>query len=154
MSPMPRPAVSASALLPVAPEVAYAVIADYHDGHPRILPRPPFTGLVVEQGGVGAGTVATATVKLAGLSSSFRFEVTEPEPGRVLVETNDAGSVTTFTVEPVEGRHDTCRATIETQLPGGRGPFARLNRWFLRRLLRDVLPRELERLEQVTASRT
>jgi hypothetical protein len=31
----------------------YDTIADYHIGHPRILPRH-FSGLTVEEGGIGA----------------------------------------------------------------------------------------------------
>ena len=31
----------------------YRIISDYREGHPRILPRPPFTALAVEQGGTG-----------------------------------------------------------------------------------------------------
>ena len=48
--------ITVSANLPVAPERAYAVLADYLDGHRRILP-PQFTEMTVEQGGIGAGTI-------------------------------------------------------------------------------------------------
>ena len=32
------------------------MLADYNESHPAILPEHVFTGLVVEQGGIGAGT--------------------------------------------------------------------------------------------------
>ena len=145
----PAGTVRASAELPVEPAWAFTILADYQDpdgGHAAILPSPPFTGLTVEQGGRGDGTVARAHVKLLGLKSGFGFVVTEPEPGRVLVETNDNGGITTFTVDPIPDRPDACRVTIETRLPPGRSPFAALNRLFLTRLLRRTLPRELAQL--------
>ena len=37
-------------------ERGYSILADYREGHASILP-PQFTSMVVEQGGVGAGTV-------------------------------------------------------------------------------------------------
>src|SRR5688500_9099663 len=91
--------VSASALMHAPPQAVYAIIADYHHGHPQILPKPPFVSLAVEQGGTGAGTVIRVHMRVLGQLHMVRAVVTEPEPGRVLVETNDNGSVTTFTVE-------------------------------------------------------
>ena len=37
----------------------YGILADYHVGHPSILP-PAFRNLIVEEGGVGAGTRSAA----------------------------------------------------------------------------------------------
>jgi len=47
--------VSYTAPVAATPTTVYRVIADYHDGHPRILPSA-FRNMVVEKGGVGAGT--------------------------------------------------------------------------------------------------
>ena len=97
---MPEIRVAASAAVPAPPAAVYAVLADYHDGHPRILP-PAFSGFAVERGGTGAGTVIRFDLTLLGQTRTSRGVVTEPEPGRVLVETYPAdGVVTTFTVEP------------------------------------------------------
>jgi hypothetical protein len=94
----------ATAVIDAAPERVYAVLADYRNHHPNILPQPYFTGLRVEAGGVGAGTVAVADMDVYGTKRTFRLTVTEPQPGRVLAESDDAaGLVTTFTVEPLEG---------------------------------------------------
>jgi ribosome-associated toxin RatA of RatAB toxin-antitoxin module len=90
---------SVSKLINASPKIVYSIIADYKDSHPKILPKPPFVSLVVEQGGFGAGTVARVQMKTMGKIQTFRTEVSEPEPGRVLVETNDTGYITTFTVD-------------------------------------------------------
>jgi hypothetical protein len=42
--------ITTSAVIPARRERVYALIANYHDGHPRIVPEQ-FSGLVVEQGG-------------------------------------------------------------------------------------------------------
>src|SRR5579862_4806189 len=92
--------VSASAIIPARRERIYSLLANYHDGHPRLLPKQ-FSNLVVEQGGVGAGTVIRFEMSFLGKKQPFRAAVTEPEPGRVLVETYlDNGAVTTFTIDP------------------------------------------------------
>src|SRR5690348_9347586 len=105
--------VQAERVLAAPAERVYAVIADYRQHHPRILP-PAIFDLQVEQGGVGAGTIMTFKVKLAGRTQRARQRVAEPRPGRVLTETDingNRGLVTTFTVEPLG---DGCRLRIET----------------------------------------
>ena len=43
-------------------------------------------------------------MNVLGQSRTIRAEVSEPEPGRVLAETDlDTGAVTRFTVEPTDG---------------------------------------------------
>ena len=94
----------ASETIDAAPERVYAVLADYHEGHPRILPPEFFSRLEVEQGGRGAGTVIRVHARGFGKEQVYHLTVSEPEPGRVLVEEDaGAGVVTTFTVTPLEG---------------------------------------------------
>ena len=45
----------------------------------------------MEEGGYGAGTRIRVGVHLAGRKSSFRADVSEPEPGRVLARDRDGG---------------------------------------------------------------
>jgi hypothetical protein len=98
---MTQQRIAASALIQAPAQQVYAIIADYRNGHPRILPKPYFVSLTVEQGGVGAGTMVTFQMKVMGSWQTFHAVITEPEPGRVLVETDSsAGTVTTFTVDP------------------------------------------------------
>ena len=97
--------VKADAVLDARPEVVYAAIADYKQGHPNIVPKESFFDLQVEQGGYGAGTIHSFKFKALGVVKTFRQRVSEPEPGRVLVEQDIdtlQNTTTTFTVTPVE----------------------------------------------------
>ncbi len=84
----------------------YRILADYNVHHPRILP-PAFTSIVVEEGGVGAGTIIRFSIKVAGRTSHYHQQIEEPDPGKVLVEADlDTDLTTTFTVTPTaEGCH-------------------------------------------------
>src|SRR5690606_5804373 len=95
--------VEESRVIDARPEVVYGLLADYETGHPKILPNPPFIGLKVEQGGRGAGTVIRVWMKVMGSVRESRMVISEPEPGRVLVETApDDGITTRFVFEPLE----------------------------------------------------
>jgi hypothetical protein len=131
------------------PALVYGLIADYRQHHPRFLP-PAFSDLTVEQGGVGAGTVFTYTFKLAGRTMHPRTAVTEPEPGRVLVESD--GRVTTrFIVDP-EAQHTRVRFETEYESPGPQGLIeSLLVPPMLRKLYRDEL-RRLDKYARQVAS--
>ncbi len=145
--------IAASALIHVPPQDLYAIIADYHQGHPQILPKPPFVSLAVEQGGTGTGTVIRVHMRVLGRLSMFRAVVTEPEPGRVLVETNDNGYVSTFTVEPrADGQQ--AYVTIATEMTVRTGILGLLERWLVPRLMRPVYVKELGQLAAVAEART
>lgn len=145
--------ISAERAIDAPAAAVYAILADYHRHHPRILP-PAISDLAVEQGGIGAGTVIRFTTTLAGSRRSFRQRIEEPEPGRVLREVDiDGEGVTAFTVTPIG---ETSQVRIETTLPmrGARGIVERV---ILPRLLRPVYAEELARLdayarEQVSGS--
>ena len=137
-----------------APAAAvYAVIADYVDGHPRILPPRAFHSLTVEQGGVGDGTVIRFATRALGRDQWLRAAITEPEPGRLLVESGLDGStiVTTFTVEPLDGgrRAHVRFDTVWTQ-PGLAGWVQRL---VAPSFLRGVYAEEMANLERVARER-
>jgi hypothetical protein len=51
-----------------------------------ILPKPYFTKLEVEQGGMGAGTIIRIHMRVFGAERILRQRVSEPDPGRILVE--------------------------------------------------------------------
>ena len=125
------------------PARVYAILADYEVHHPAILPKPYFAELAVEQGGRGAGTVIRVTMKVLGVEQVFRMTVTEPEPGRILQETDaEAGVTTTFTVDPLDNGQSS-RLTIHTAMPssgGIRGYFERmLNPPITRRIFKKQL---------------
>ena len=128
-----------------APAAAvFGYIADYREHHPRFLP-PAFSGFTVEEGGVGPGTVVRFTVSAGGRSRPYRMRVDEPEPGRVLRE-SDLGSslVTTFTVTP-EG--DRSRVRIETTWSGAPGIGGFFERLFAPGAIRRIYDDELARLD-------
>ena len=144
--------ISERAIIPAAPAQVYATIADYHKGHPAILPKPWFRDLIVEQGGVGAGTVIRFTMRVLGTTHTLRAKITEPVPGRVLVETNDTGSVTTFTVTPVSG-NAASEVEIMTEVPVRRGIAGALEGLVTKAVLRRIYPRELALLATLHATK-
>ena len=145
--------VKASARVDAPADVVYGIIADYRNGHPHILPKKYFEWLEVEQGGRGEGTVIRFQMRVLGRTRVLRAAVTEPEPGRVLVETDTGGygPVTTFTVEPAGSGS---QVTFSTELTSAAGPLGVVERFVLRRVLRRVYARELEQLGRVAVERT
>jgi hypothetical protein len=111
---MPVIRVKASAAIAAPAVVVYELIADYRHGHPAIIPPRYFEDLQVLEGGRGAGTRIRFVVKAFGSRQPARARITEPDPGRVLVETDETGKVvTTFTVDPQpDGR---TRVTIASE---------------------------------------
>ena len=150
---MARVEVSATRTVAAPPAVVYGIIADYHVGHPAILPPKWFGPLTVVEGGVGAGTKIRFSMKGMGPERPMEAIVAEPEPGRVLTETYPAtGGVTTFIVEPAAGG---CAVTFNTtwQTRGVAGFFERLAApGFLRRVYKDELD-QLQILAEAKAAR-
>jgi len=144
-----RHTISASAIIPARRDRVYSLIADYRDGHQRILPKQ-FTSLVVDQGGTGDGTIIRFQMSLLGKKQTFRAAITEPDPGRVLVETDldTNGAITTFTVNPGTAPADS-HVTISTELPVRAGFLGRIERAFSTALLRPIYFKELENLARV-----
>jgi Polyketide cyclase / dehydrase and lipid transport len=135
--------ITAAALVPAEPSRVYAVIADYHRGHRHILPKE-FSGMVVEKGGTGRGTVIRFQVSVFGRKQTFRAAISEPEPGRVLVETDldTNGAVTTFVVDP-DPASGHSRVTITTELATRKGLAGTVEKFLSTRLLRPMYVREL-----------
>ena len=136
--------VKAAAVLDARPGDVYATIADYQHAHPDILPKESLYDLQVEQGGYGAGTMIRFKMKALGVEQSFYQRVSEPEPGRVLVE-QDIDSVqnvmTTFTVTPVEHEQKS-HVEISTMMntsPGFKG--------FMERIIVPIINPQLYRKE-------
>ena len=126
---MPEIRASSSTVIAAPPRVVHGIVADYHRGHPSILPPKYFGAMVVEEGGIGAGTRIRFEMRTFAGTRTLHAVITEPEPGRRLVESYPAdGMVTTFTFEPgPSGAGDTLM-TIDTryQRAGLRGWFERL----------------------------
>ena len=145
--------VSASALISAPARKIYGLVADYRNGHPRILPKPHFVSLNVEQGGYGAGTIINFQMQLLGRIQSFHSMITEPEPGHVLVETDmKTGAVTTFTVDPrSDGQEAFVTISTTTTVPDGIG--GKIQGWLTTQVLRPIYEKELAQLAAVAKER-
>jgi hypothetical protein len=148
--------VKATAVLKARPEDVYATIADYHQGHPRILPAKNLYDLKVEQGGYGEGTIIRFKARILGVELAFHHRVSEPVPGSVLVEQDvepgELGVKTTFTVTPVEaGKYSQVEiASTMNASPGLRGV---LEHWLMPIGNGPVYRKELRLLESVAQQR-
>ncbi|HLI39309.1 MAG TPA: SRPBCC family protein [Streptosporangiaceae bacterium] len=142
--------VSAERRVDAPARTVYGYIANMREHHPRFLP-PAFSGFEVESGGVGDGTVTRFTVTAGGRSRQYRMRVTEPEPGRVLTESDENSSlVTTWTVSPEDGAS---RVQISTTWEGGSGIGGFFERMFAPRAMRGIYADELERLDAYARER-
>ncbi len=136
---------TASRVIDAPAQTIYNIISDYRNSHPVILPKPDFLSLDVEEGGVGEGTIVRFQMRILGQSQSFRALITEPEPGRVLQETDMSTHVpTTFTVLPF-GHDNRTKVTITTELKN-RG-F--VEGWVAKLLLQKIYARELGLLAEI-----
>ena len=136
-----------SALVKAPPARAYALIADYRDGHRRIVPPRAFKWLRVDSGGTGAGTAIAFEMRVLGTSTVARAMVSEPQPGRVLVETDvDGRVITTFTVDP--RGPSACHVTIATTVRPRAGIAGWIEAFVTRRSLPPLYREELQRLAE------
>ena len=141
---MARIVASAEGTVDAPAETVYRYIADMREHHPRFLP-PAFSDFRVESGGVGAGTITRFKVTAGGRTREFRTKVAEPEPGRVLTESDtNSSSVTTFTVSP-QGVASLVR--ISTSWDGAGGIGGVFERMFAPRVMRAIYADELNRLD-------
>jgi hypothetical protein len=115
--------------------------------HPHFLP-PAFSDFQVESGGVGAGTVTRFKMTAGGRTREYRMKVAEPEPGRVLTESDmNSSAVTTFTVSP---RDEASLVRISTAWDGASGIGGLFERMFAPRVLSTIYADELKRLDAYT----
>ena len=141
---MARILISAERTVQAPAETVYGYIADMREHHPRFLP-PAFSDFRVESGGVGAGTVTRFKMTAGGRTREYQMKVAEPEPGRVLTESDtNSTAVTTFTVSPQGG---TSRVQISTAWDGAHGIGGFFERMFAPRVMRAIYMDELNRLD-------
>lgn len=141
---MARILVSAERAVEAPAETVYGYIADMREHHPRFLP-PAFSDFRVESGGVGAGTVTRFKVTAGRRTREYQMKVAEPEPGRVLTESDTNSSmVTTYTVAPQGGAS---LVQISTTWDGAHGIGGFFERMFAPRVMRAIYTDELSRLD-------
>ena len=141
---MAKIVVSSEGAVDAPAETVYRYIADMREHHPHFLP-PAFSDFQVESGGVGAGTVIRYKLTAGGRTREYRAKVAEPEPGRILTESDTgSSSVTTFTVSP-QGTGSVVRISGAWDGAGGIGGL--FERMFAPRVLRGLYEDELKRLD-------
>jgi hypothetical protein len=125
-------------------DTVYRYIADMRNHHPRFLP-PAVSDFQVESGGTGAGTITRFKMTAGGRTREYQMRVAEPEPGRVLTESDmNSTAVTTFTVSP---QGSASLVQISTAWDGAGGIGGVFERMFAPRVLRAIYADELERLD-------
>lgn len=128
-------------------QTAYRILSEYRQHHPQILPAGTFKGLTVEEGGQGEGTLILVELEAFGSKRTRRMRIDEPQPGRVLRETDlDDGTVTTFTVEP--DSETRCSVTIETVWQPASGIGAIVDRAITPLFMRRLYRQELQNLDE------
>jgi uncharacterized protein YndB with AHSA1/START domain len=139
---MAKVVASAERSIDAPADKVYSYLADMHQ-HQRFLP-PAFSDFQIEQGGVGAGTVTSFKITAGGRTRSYRMQISEPTPGRTLVETDTGSSlVTTFNVTP---QGDKSLVSITTSWDGASGIGGFFERTFAPRAVRRLYLDELDRL--------
>lgn len=122
----------------------YRYIADMREHHPNFLPSA-FSEFEVKAGGAGAGTVVSFRVSAGRRSRVYEMEVSEPDPGRVLMESDRSSSlVTTFSVLPDGGDS---KVSIATEWDGAGGIGGIFERLFAPKVMQGIYREELERLD-------
>jgi uncharacterized protein YndB with AHSA1/START domain len=146
---MSKVEVSVERVIEAPAETVYGYLANLQE-HSEFLP-PAFSDFEIEAGGVGDGSVVRFTVSAGGRQRPYRMTVAEPEPGRVITESDSNSSlVTTFTVTP-QGPISRVRIFTSWDGAGGIGGF--FERLFAPRAMRKIYLDELERLDAYARAR-
>ena len=125
------------------PERVYNLIIDMEE-HRRILPKQ-FESLDVLEGGRGAGTVFRLTMNVMGSRTSLVMTLSEPEPGRIVLEQDPAAGITTIwklTSLPGDG----CMLRLTSQFPRKPGFAGWVERFATASMIRSIYKRELENM--------
>lgn len=140
--------VTASRVINAAPKEIYDILVDYKVTHPMILPEEYLKELRVEAGGRGEGTVISFRLRAGGVERAYRMRVSEPEPGKVLVEKDIASSLEThFIVTPEQAGMRT-RVEITTEWEPASGLAGFVEKVFTPTIMRRIYNKELLQLAE------
>jgi hypothetical protein len=138
--------VDASAVIDARAEAIYRVLADYEVGHAAIVPKQYFKELTVEKGGHGAGTVIRLKMNVYGSEFHYHQIVSEPEPGRIIKETDiNTGLSSWFTLVPL-GNGEQTRVTISSEFIPSEGFKGVIEKLFTPPTMHRIFKTELENL--------
>ena len=125
-------------------DFTYHCIAN--DNHHRHFLPDAITNFKTLKGGIGRGTVHSFTLTAGKRVREYTMQVEEPEPGRVITETDENSSlVTRFTVSE-DGAGSHVRITTEWDGAGGVGGF--FERTFAPKVLKEIYAEELMKLNR------
>jgi hypothetical protein len=137
-----------SADIDAPPAEIYAIFADYRGAHAQIVPKPEFGDILIEKGGHGAGTVYRTSVTVMGTKTEYYMEVSEPEPGRKIVETDKILPLTTsFIIDPLEGGQKS-RVTLATDWTPSSGIKGWIEKMSTPGVMRKLYKRELQNVQE------
>ncbi|MCA9914565.1 MAG: SRPBCC family protein [Anaerolineae bacterium] len=132
-----------SAIIHAPSDLVYSIVADYEVGHRAILPKPYFQEMVVEEGGYGAGTVIRLKMVVMGQTFNYHMRVTEPEPGRIIQESDqDTAQWSRFVLDEVSDNTQT-RITIQSEFPLMPGFMGWMQRLTTPMIVRKIYREEL-----------
>ncbi|NJO84910.1 MAG: SRPBCC family protein [Blastochloris sp.] len=142
--------VEASCVIDAPREMLYAIVRDYAGGHNAILPKPYFSDLQIEKGGVGAGTEYRMRATVYGQSTDYHHRVSEPEPGRVIRESDmETPQWSSFTFDELSPTQT--RVTITSEMPRSGGIKGVMESLFTPGIVRRIFLIELDNLAAYAA---
>ena len=142
-----------SAVVDASAEAVYDVFSDYEVAHKAILPKPYFEDMVILAGGRGEGTVVDVYMKVLGVKKTYHLTVTEPKPGRLLVETDyNTGERTHFIMEPLANGRQT-RVTLDSKFNTSPGFAGSIERMITGPITRYIYKKELANLAAYLAEK-
>lgn len=132
------------------PERVRALLSDYRNGRPRILPPKYFSDYRVEEGGRGAGTVIAYRLRAGGRQRPYRMHVEEPGAGDQgpIVERDERSSFVTSWTLSARGRGERTLVTLKSNWEGAGGIGGFFERVFAPRALRRIQAEVLARLRE------
>ncbi len=137
--------VKSEQVIDASPEEVYAVLKDYKQKRPQILP-PNYLDYAVEQGGVGTGTVIDYRLKAGGRERPYTMQVDETVKGKVITERDTNSSlVTRWSLLPLKEGKQT-QVSLATEWEGGSGIGGFFERTFAPMGLRQIYGSMLSKL--------
>ena len=144
--------VESTRLINAPVQTIYEILADFEDAHVAILPRQYFRAIKLLAGGQGAGTVYQLQMVVSGQTYDYEMHVSEPVPGRELLEVSSDGAVrTVMRVEPAGANGDS-QVTIISDFTSEPGFMGWLQRLFQPAIVRRIYREELDNLAQYAAT--
>jgi len=145
--------VETSKVIHANPAQIYNVIRDYEIGHQAILPRQYFKEMRVVKGGQGAGTEIHIIMEVWGQTHESYFFVSEPEPGRVILEKDEKSVETQFIIDPLAG-DEHAQVTISSTFILPTGITGYVQKFLLPIMMRRIYNEELDILANYIQQKT